>query len=447
MPFVPMLFDDIVANLVNWITGQASIVPLAPDMDLSEGSIERSQLEAVAVQLESQEMRTAQAVLDAIPSSCFHAFGFDQLPAIAATGAVIFTALTAPVANITIPSGTRLVSGTGQAFVTLANVVLVAGTLSTPPVFVQAEAAGALGNVPSNSITTMVFPLLGVDLVTNPAPTIGGRDPESDESRAQRFSEYVQTLQRGTANALEYAVTTNTAAIQARVIEPFSLNPVPNNVPYAGVVWLFFYDGWAGLVPTSADQTNLISTASQILQVANGYTDLNGNEIPGWKAAGVQVTPLPAQLAEVNVRGTVTLLPNGGGRWDQIQANLTQAVKNYFNTLRIGDPVCYQTLAAALNTCDSDVVEVVLQSWVDHTVIPTLTVGTAPSVVGGGVVPGYPAPLGATVPMAQDLDPMDPNVNPACTNNPYAAGTLCIPNLGTSSVTTNPVTYPEWVLA
>jgi uncharacterized phage protein gp47/JayE len=437
--FTPESYSDIVQTLVNWITSQGSITPLAPDMDLTVGSIEESHLEVLATQFESLEVRMAEAILDAIQDSCFHAFGFDQLPAVAATGGVVFSALTAPTVNLTIPSGTRLVSSTGQAFATTADAVLQAGSTTTNPVFIQADETGSAGNVAAGSITTMVSPILGVDLVTNPQPTLGGGDPESDESRAQRFTQYVQTLQRGTAQALEYAVTTNTAASLARVIEPFNLNPVPANIPYAGVVWLFAYDGSTGGLESS--------TASQIAQMVNGYVDQNGNAIPGWKAAGVQVTVLPAQVVDVSVRGTVTLTPTGGGRWDEIQANLLAAATAYFATLRIGDVACYQTLAAALNTCDPDIVSCTLQAWVDSTVVPGATLGSTPQIVPGAGVPGYPVPLGTVVPLAQDIDPTNATINPAAANNTYVSGSVCVLNQATETINGAQITYPEWTLA
>ena len=422
MTFVPMLFDDITQVLVNWITGNGAVTPLAPNLDLSEGSIERSHLEALAVQLESFEARTARAILDAITNSCFHAFGFDQLPSVPSTGAVVFSAFTAPSEDIVIPAGFRLVSSSGQVFDTLANATLSAGNTVTSPVFVQAETSGSAGNVAANSLTTMVSPLVGVDLVTNPQPTMGGGDPESDDSRSQRFTSYIQTLQRGTNESLEYAVTTGTAASLARVIEPFDLSPLPQNMAYAGVVWLFCYDGSTGGL-TDASK-------SQIAQVINGYLDQAGQTVPGWKAAGVQVTVLPAQVVTVDIRGAVTLLPSGGGRWDQIQANLLAATNTYFGNLRIGDSVCYQTLAAALNTCDPDIVEVILQMWVDN-------------ANGQGLpAPGLPP---AVIPLAQDLNPLDPTLNPAAINNTYAAGSLCVLNqvtqLGSAPA------YPQWVLS
>lgn len=438
MTFVPMLFDDIAQNLVNWIAGNPAISPLAPGLDMAEGSIERSHLEALAVQLESLEVRTAQAILDAIANSCYHAFGFDQLPAIPASGSVVFSALVAPTLPITIPSGTRVVSSTGQVFSTLANIILAAGQTSAPPVYIQADTAGSAGNLAANSITTMAIPLAGIDAVTNPAPTIGGGDPEPDSTRAQRFINYVQTLQRGTSASIEYAIVTNTQASLARVVEPWDLVPVPINSPYAGVAWVFAYDG---------SQSGLTgSVASNIAQVLNGYLDSNGNQVAGWKAAGVQMVIFPAQVISVSVRGTVTLSPTGGGRWDDIQANLTAAARTYFNTLRIGDSVSYAALSTALNTCDPDIVSVVLQAWVDNTV-PNVTPGASPAAapVPGPGVPGYPS--AGVIPMAQDLDPKNVLVNPAAANNPYVCGSICVLNAATETVNSNVITYPEWVLA
>ena len=435
MAFIPQLFDAIVTNLVAWITGNPSITPLAPNLDLTTGSLELSHLEAVAVQLESLEQRTSQAVLAAVQDSCYHAFGFDQLAATAATGAVVFSALTAPTSDITIPSGTRLVSTTGQVFQTAAYATLSAGSTATGSVSIIAETAGAAGNVSAGSVTTMVSGILGIDLVSNAAPTMGGADAETDEVRGTRFTDYVATLQRGTAYSIEFAVVQNTSASLARVIEPWALSVVPSNSPYAGGIWLFAYDGSTGGL-TAAN-------GAAVSQVVNGYTDASGNYVAGWKAAGIDVTIMAAQMVNVDVRGTVTLTPTGGGRWDAIQDNLTAAAQAYFSTLRIGDSVCYQTLTTALNSCDDYIVEVILQCWVDNTVVPGTTLGNTPTTIAGTATPGYPAPLGTVVPYAQDLDPLNATLNPAATtSNYYACGSLCILNQSPANAT-----YPQWVLS
>ena len=370
-------------------------------MDLTIGSIERSHLEAVAVQIEELEVRTAQSFEWAILESCYRAFGLARRPAAKATGSVVFTGLTPAEVLISIPAGTRLLSSSGQSFVTTESAQLGQGLSTTAAVPIIAMESGAIGNAPANSITRMASMIAGLDFVTNAYPTTGGKAEESDDSRAARFSAYVQTLEKGTGDALEYAALTVPAISHARAVEPFLLDARPSSIPYSGLVWLFCDDS-LGLTP---------SNKALVEKVIYGYVDGDGNVVKGWKAAGVRVSILPSQLVTVRVRGTAKLLPGGAARWDAIKTALTAATVAYFSYLRIGDSISYQTLSAILNTLDSDVSELDLLLW-----------------NSADAAPGYGA-----VPIAADLSPVNVSVAP------YTLGARCV--LDQTSV------YPEWVIA
>ncbi len=58
---------------------------------------------------------------------------------------------------------------------------------------IQAVAAGAEGNVPANTIKYMPVSIPGITSVTNPEPTEGGYDTESDEDLLQRYYERIKT--------------------------------------------------------------------------------------------------------------------------------------------------------------------------------------------------------------------------------------------------------------
>ena len=401
MAFIPRTFQAITQELVAWLLASPEAAAAAPDMDLNIGSIERSHLEAVAVEVEGLEVRAAQAVQEGIQESCYRAFGFTRNPARAASGSVVFTALVAPVGTVSIPSSTRLQGPNGQVFTTTANAQLAAGETITAAVPIQALVPGPAGNVPAHTITRMVSSIPGIDLVTNPSPALGGADIESDEARALRFSAYVQTIPRGTMDALEYGAMSTGHVAAVRVIEPFLLDPRPEGVPYSGLVWVFCDDGSGGLgTPAQA----------QIQKVLDGYTDGTGTRVPGWKASGVRVEVRAASVAEVCLRGAVQLHPGGAARWDAIKTVLTDAAKAYFDALRIGDPVSYPVLSAALNGADPDVAEVDIWLWFH-----------------GTDAPGY-----GSVPVAGDLSPVvssDPDT------------------LGARGVLDQAGIYPEWILA
>lgn len=400
MAFTPRTFQSITSDLVAWILGSPEAVAAAPDMDLVVGSIERSHLEVVAVQVEEIEVRTAQAVEVAILESCYRAFGFERLPARAAFGSVVFTAIVPPTSIVTIPSGTRVLGASGQVYVTSANAQLAVGATTTAAVPITAMAMGTAGNAPANTVTRMVAAITGLDLVTNSGPILGGKELEADESRADRFASFVRTLQRGTREALEYAALSVSAIQDARVIEPYLLDPRPPGVPYAGLVWVFCDDG-AGLTAPTKDL---------VKRYINGYVDNTGARIPGWKAAGVRVDVLAAKIVNVRVRGSVKLVPGGGARWDAIKSTLTGTAIRFFGAVRIGDVVSYQALSADLNKADDDIAEVNLFLW-----------------NAKDAAPAYSA-----TPLAADFNPIDAQADP------FSLGSRCVLDQTTG--------FPEWVL-
>ena len=60
-------------------------------------------------------------------------------------------------------------------------------------VHIQAVTAGDEGNVPANAIKYMPVSIAGITSVTNPEPTGGGYDTESDEDLLQRYYERIKT--------------------------------------------------------------------------------------------------------------------------------------------------------------------------------------------------------------------------------------------------------------
>lgn len=388
--FIPQPFEDITQDLVNWLA------PLYPAMDFTVGSVARNYLEAVAMKLEEHEVRTAQSESYAIQQSCYRAFGFERLSGKKATGSVVFTAYVAPTEDVPIPAGSRIMASNGQAFITTIGAILAAGQTTTGAVGVEAVLEGPLANVPAATITRMVTRISGIDLVTNPTPTLGGSDQESDDARASRFQSFIRTLPRGTKEALEYAaLSVLPEGADARTIEPCLLDPRPTGVPYAGLAWL---------------ACDPLPDQSAVERVVNGYTDGNGKTVQGWKGAGVHVAVMSARIVYIRLRGVVTLTPAGLARWDEIQAILTQACKDFFLNVRIGDSVSYQRLSASLNTCDPDVVEVNMFLWKST-----------------DAAPGY-----SEDPTAADPNPVDPA-------DPFTLTSRCVLDQTTG--------YPEWVLA
>lgn len=367
MPFTLLTQQDYANSLLNFAYSDPDVHQNLLPTDLTVGSLERAEVESLALVLEENDQRVAIAISDAISQACLNAFGFTLLPPSPATSSIVASCYVAPGVDIPIPTGWSILGNNGITYQTTEDGVLPAGELASSGISVVAQTPGTVGNAGLNIIITPVSPISGIDMVTNPVAAIGGLDQETLDQQAIRFSQFIQTLPRGSKDALAFAAySASGAVVAAEAIEPFLLVPPPVGIPFAGIVWLFFDDG-AGVqfgesnVPTPTDPVYLA-----IKQLVEGYTDSSGIRVPGYKAAGVHVTELLVTYAYVYVRGDIQLTPEGVGNWTNIQTELTAAANIYFAQLKIGDPVSYQNLVTALTDCDADILQVNLYIWLGN---------------------------------------------------------------------------------
>ncbi len=207
-------------------------------IDLSVGSVLRAMLEANAsialwlqwliVQVSS--MTRASTSEGADLDSWMADFGMARLPAVAAVGQVRFGrfATTEPAL---VPAGTLVrTADAGQGFAVTADTghpawsapqggyVLGVGVGSVL-VPVQAEEAGAAGNVLGGVIALIADALPGVDTVSNDNPLAGGLDAEADAALRLRFRDYLASLSRATPVAVGYAVASLRQGLRWHVAE------------------------------------------------------------------------------------------------------------------------------------------------------------------------------------------------------------------------------------
>lgn len=144
-------------------------------------------------------------------------FGMERFPAVAASGAVVFSRATPGLAT-TVGAGALVRTGTSttdQVFSVVADPTNSAWTatgyaigagavsITVPVVAVQ---PGAAGNVVAQSVTTLATAIPGIDAVTNPAPMAGGLDAESDTALRSRFAGFLDSRVRATAEAVGFAI-------------------------------------------------------------------------------------------------------------------------------------------------------------------------------------------------------------------------------------------------
>ncbi len=102
---------------------------------------------------------------------------------------------------------------------TLQSYVLPAGTPSVT-VPIQAVVAGAAGNVLSGTVTSFVVPIVGIDTVTNIAPSPQtGFNAETDTALRLRFVLFFASLSKATKTAIGFAIQSVQNGITYSLVE------------------------------------------------------------------------------------------------------------------------------------------------------------------------------------------------------------------------------------
>ena len=262
--FTPKPFAEIVAGMVEH--ARASTDRLT---DFNVGSVVRSLLEANAIELDDYYQAVHAGLLRAIPTAIYLGFGFDLLPAVAASGMVRFD--NDGTGEATVPAGTRLLSMAGIEYTTNADLIVPPG--GSAEVAATATLPGVLGNADPETLTAIAT-VPG----TNPALMSGGRDAESEEQRAERFAAYIRALARGTMAALEYGCTIPALLhpVSGAVVERVQRASVFET---PGHVDLFIHNGSFG-----ASDALITAVQTEI----DGYRD-QGAWFGGWRPAGMRV--------------------------------------------------------------------------------------------------------------------------------------------------------------
>jgi uncharacterized phage protein gp47/JayE len=220
-------------DIANQLMRQLRI--LDPSVSVDIGTPERKILDTVAqgiadAQIDVSALESALDIdskvgddLDAFLSI----FNFARQKGSAAIGIVEFSRSIASTLDITIPTGTQVSAqasdGSAAAiFSTTQTVILTAGQLAVDAP-VQSIAVGNFNNVAANTITLFVSsPVQGITGVTNPTPTTGGLDIESDAQLRLRFKNTVFRNLAGTSDQFLALAVAGAFTTKANVIGPIS---------------------------------------------------------------------------------------------------------------------------------------------------------------------------------------------------------------------------------
>lgn len=163
------------------------IQTIAWEISLAWDKLETSYLHGFALHAEG-------VALDWVASN----LGKFRHPAQKAKGYVVF----AGDDETKIPQGFLLGTKSEVLFETVEEVTITEGTAS---VNILAREAGSKGNVAVGAITEIINPIAGVSAVSNPNPTTGGQDAESDEYFRSRYLDEVREPATGD-NVVQYKI-------------------------------------------------------------------------------------------------------------------------------------------------------------------------------------------------------------------------------------------------
>lgn len=275
--------------------------------DFTAGSAIQTLYEAIATELEKYYYLNVENYKYAIWNSIYQTFGLTRTPELKAFGNVTVT-FTAPLdAAYTIPKGTKVVSSDdyyAQTFETLdAYTIPANASYATFPVY--CTTGGTYGNIPARVLDTITN-VPNLDSITNTEAFQTGKDEESLTETRRKFRGYIQALQRGTVQAIQFGA---------------------KNVPNVDGVYV---DESIGYVRVYCHDAN--GDLNKDLQT------LVQNEEYYWKPVGIPVEVFPVHKTTMDVNVTIDV-PNTSLQTDLLASQVGDMVVKYLNSMSVHDPL------------------------------------------------------------------------------------------------------------
>jgi uncharacterized phage protein gp47/JayE len=327
-------FTTIVQNTVTAIQGGASKL-----LDLTVGSVLRAIVEANAAVilwlqgliLQVQTLTRAATSQGSDLDSWVADYGLTRLPAVAATGQVTFSRFTATMQAV-VPAGSlvQTADGTQQfsvpadttnsAWNATLNGFVLAASVSSVTVGVQAVNAGTPGNVLAGTITSIAQPISGVDTVTNASAFTNGVDAETDTALRARFVLYLASLSKATKTAIGSAIANIQQGLEYTITEDFDYNGTYD----PGFFYVVIDDG------TGFPSSNLQATVANAIEAVRPVTSRYAVFAPVVVTANVSMTITSAS----------------GYTHSTVVGAVGTALTNFINTLPLGTELPYTQLAS-----------------------------------------------------------------------------------------------------
>ncbi|HIK55490.1 MAG TPA: baseplate J/gp47 family protein [Synechococcales cyanobacterium M55_K2018_004] len=282
--------------------------------DIYTGSVARTLSETVALEIArlyaQLEVVYDSGFVDTATDSALDKvvalLGIERVTGGRAAGLVEFTRSANSLGAINIPAGTRVLTADGNVeYETTATVQMAPGQNT---IRVNARDLETNDPLPADSLTVLALPLVGIERVTNPAPTAIATQSESDAELRSRAKNFLYSSQRATLGALQQAI-----ARQGVKVELDEVLDETTGCPYVRVI-----------VQEEAMPPELHQRILQAIEDA--------------RPAGVRVEP-PSIHPPVKIHLQLRLTTNDS-LLDQdrqaIQRSLRDAYRDYFAKLPVG---------------------------------------------------------------------------------------------------------------
>lgn len=239
------------------------------------------------------------------------------------TGKLRFSVPEPAQSAIVIPSG-AFCSTAGKnpiLFMTVGTTSIGPG-LTTTEVNAVSLTAGSLGNAAPNTITVISKSSNSQLTVTNPTAFSGGSDDEDDDSLRRRIIDDIKTPSTGTNKAYYKRLAESVDGV-------YSANVISRK---RGGGTVDIYIAAQGVAIGS-------EYVAQVQELVDAERELN-----------VDVLVSSATTSRVAV--ALTLKEKSGYSFDDVKANVTEKIKEYFSMLQVGESVYISSLGAAINEAE-----------------------------------------------------------------------------------------------
>lgn len=303
--------------------------------DFTEGSILKTLYEAFATELETYYYLTTENIKAGVYGSIYEAFGFERQQAKKAYGDITVYFSSALAYDYTIPKGAKVTSSNtayDQVYETLDEYTVPAGRTSARfPVY--CTTSGVHGNIISGVLDTITN-ISNIQLVTNQQAFQTGKDVETLENVRIRFRQYIQSLQRGTVQAIEYGAKTVDGVEGAYVDES------------VGYVKVYVHDA-NGDLPSDLYQRvtdTILGTETQT----------------GYAPAGVLTRVFPVHKSLVNLYIDL-VVPETALQTKEFSENVRTRLTGYINSFGVKDSIYVSDIIQqVMDTNDSGVKDTVV---------------------------------------------------------------------------------------